>query len=79
MSKDLTAYDLNRAEFTEYSILYLKHLHTDFYCRSIEKLGRRWIVRGKRANNNGILVGCFMYVSEVSKAIKSGQIEVFKK
>ena len=76
--KRFEAYDRNRATFTETSIICLNGTE-DIYLDGFEKIGRRHIARIKRFNDQGVEVSGFVYISELSRAIKAGTAEVIAK
>lgn len=75
--KDLTAYDKKRAIFTENSILTTGS--QDFYCRGVGKMGRRNIMRMDTFNDQGTQISVWQYITDITRAIKSGELTVYKK
>jgi hypothetical protein len=73
----LEAYDRKKATMFETSILTTGT--EDFFGKAIEKIGRRYVWRFERFNNQGVQVSGWMYMSDVIKALKSGALQVFKK
>jgi len=78
LPKALKEKDERNTLFTENAIIEINGEY-DIYLRGFEKIGRREIARLERANNNGVMVGDFVYLSDLFKSVKSGSAKVIAK
>ena len=73
----LESYDMKKATMRETSVLTTGS--EDFFGKAIEKIGRRYVWRFERFNNQGVQVSAWMYLSDVQKCLKSGALQVYAK
>ena len=74
---DFTKYDHDRAMFKEFSIL--TDGKKDYYGNGFDRMGRRHIMRLNTFNDQGTQISVWMYITDITRAIKSGALTVYVK